>query len=73
LSTDPVYHATRTAPHRARLHFPITGLTISDPDYHGDYGMPQWGDYAIVQAKDGADVPELVTAGLFDEHWQIRK
>jgi hypothetical protein len=50
-----------------------TGLTISDSDYNGDYGMPQWGDYAIVQAKDGADVPDLVTAGLFDEHWQIKK
>jgi pimeloyl-ACP methyl ester carboxylesterase len=49
-----------------------TGLTISDPDYNGDYGMPQWGDYAIVQAKEGADVPELVTAGLFDENWRIQ-
>ena len=50
-----------------------TGLTISDSDYNGDYGMPQWGDYAIVQVKDGADVPDLVTAGLFDEKWQVKK
>ncbi len=50
-----------------------TGMTISDPDYNGDYGMPQWGDYAIVKVKDGADMPDLITAGLFDEHWQIVK
>ena len=50
-----------------------TGLTISDPDYNGDYGMPQWGDYAIVSVKGGADLPDLVTAGLFDEHWQIKR
>ena len=33
--------------------------------------MPQWGDYAIVKVKDGADVPDLVTAGLFDETWKL--
>ena len=49
-----------------------SGLTISDPDYNGDYGMPQWGDYAIVEAKEGADLPGLVAAGLFDETWRIR-
>ena len=48
-----------------------TGLTIADREYNGDYGMPQWGDYAIVKVKDGADVPELVTAGLFDEMWRL--
>jgi len=48
-----------------------TGLTISDREYNGDYGMPQWGDYAIVKAKEGSDVPELVTAGLFDETWKV--
>ena len=48
-----------------------TGLTIADREYNGDYGMPQWGDYAIVKVKDGADVPDLVTAGLFDENWQF--
>ena len=49
-----------------------TGLTISDPDYNGDYGMPQWGDYAMWRRKKAPDVPELVTAGLFDEGWHIR-
>ena len=33
--------------------------------------MPQWGDYAIVKVKEGADVPDLVTAGLFDENWRL--
>jgi hypothetical protein len=48
-----------------------TGLTIVDSEYNGDYGMPRWGDYAIVKAKAGADVPDLVTAGLFDEDWRL--
>src|SRR5260370_12527265 len=48
-----------------------TGLTITDREYNGDYGMPQWGDYAIVKVKEGADVPDLVTAGLFDENWRL--
>ena len=50
-----------------------TGLTITDAEYNGDYGMPRWGDYAVVKVKDGAEVPDLVTAGLFDEKWQIEK
>jgi hypothetical protein len=50
-----------------------TGLTISDNEYNGDYGMPRWGDYAVVKVKDGADTPDLVTAGLFDEKWQFEK
>jgi hypothetical protein len=48
-----------------------TGLTIADSEYNGDYGMPRWGDYAVVKAKDGADTPDVVTAGLFDETWRI--
>jgi hypothetical protein len=50
-----------------------TGLTIQDREYNGDYGMPQWGDYAIVKAKPDANVPDVVTAGLFDESWQLPK
>ncbi|MCU1236106.1 MAG: putative hydrolase, CocE/NonD family, partial [Candidatus Solibacter sp.] len=49
-----------------------TGLTIPDREYNGDYGMPQWGDYAIVKVNPSADVPDLITAGLFDEHWRLR-
>jgi len=50
-----------------------TGLTIVDREYNGDYGMPQWGDYALVKVKEGVDVPDLVAAGLFDENWQLRQ
>jgi pimeloyl-ACP methyl ester carboxylesterase len=50
-----------------------TGLTITDREYNGDYGLPQWGDYALVKVKPDADVPDLVTAGLFDEDWHIPK
>jgi pimeloyl-ACP methyl ester carboxylesterase len=50
-----------------------TGLTIPDREYNGDYGMPRWGDYAIVKATEKGDVPDLVTAGLFDEKWQLAK
>ncbi len=50
-----------------------TGLTITDREYNGDYGMPEWGDFAIVKVKEGAEVPDLVVAGLFDESWQIPK
>lgn len=49
-----------------------TGLTIVNREHNGDYGMPQWGDFAMVKVKEGADVPDLVTAGLFDEEWPRR-
>jgi hypothetical protein len=48
-----------------------TGLTITEREYNGDYGMPQWGDYAIVTVKDGSDMPDLKLAGLFDEAWRV--
>jgi pimeloyl-ACP methyl ester carboxylesterase len=48
-----------------------TGLTIEDRGYNGDYGTPLWGDYAIVKVKPGADVPDMLVAGLFDENWQL--
>jgi len=50
-----------------------TGLTIEDRGYNGDYGTPLWGDYAIVKVKPGAAVPEVLTAGLLDENWQLPK
>ena len=50
-----------------------SGLTIPDNEYNGDYGLPRWGDYAVVKVKEGSPMPELVTAGLFDEAWQIAK
>jgi hypothetical protein len=48
-------------------------LTIVDREYNGDYGMPQWGDYAIVAVKENSEIPDLKTAGLFDEAWQLTK
>jgi hypothetical protein len=59
--------------HPAKYVVLNTGLTIVDREYNGDYGLPQWGDYAIVKVKEGSDVPEMSVAGLFDEHWQLRK
>ena len=50
-----------------------TGLTIVDREYNGDYGMPRWGDYAVVKVKEGSDVPDMAIAGLFDENWQVKK
>ena len=50
-----------------------TGLTIVDRDYNGDYGMPRWGDYAIVKVKAASEVPDLNVAGLFDENWQVQR
>ena len=57
----------------AKYVVPNTGLTIEDRGYNGDYGTPLWGDYAIVKVKPGAAVPDMLTAGLFDEHWQLPK
>jgi hypothetical protein len=48
-----------------------TGLTINDRGYNGDYGTPEWGDYAVVKVHAGAEVPDLVIGGLFDENWQL--
>ena len=59
--------------HPAKYVVLNTGLTITDREYNGDYGMPQWGDYAIVKPKAGSDTPDLVTAGLFDEEWRVAK
>lgn len=50
-----------------------TGLTISEREYNGDYGMPLWGDYAVVKVNSAAEVPDLVTAGLFDNDWRLTK
>jgi hypothetical protein len=42
-------------------------------NHRGYYGTPLWGDQAIVKVKPGAAVPEMLTAGLFDENWQLPK
>jgi len=48
-----------------------TGLTIEDREYRGDYGMPRFGDFAILKAKEGMEVGEVAYAGLFDEFWKL--
>ena len=50
-----------------------TGLTITDREYNGDYGMPEWGDYALLKVKAGSDVPDMISGGLFNEDWQIAR
>jgi hypothetical protein len=50
-----------------------TGLTIAEREYNGDYGMPQWGDWALVKVNPSAELPDLVTAGFFDDSWKIAK
>ena len=49
-----------------------TAMTFEERGYRGDYGMPMLGDYALLKANAG-DVPDVVTAGLFDEQWRIPK
>jgi pimeloyl-ACP methyl ester carboxylesterase len=46
-----------------------TAMTFEERGYRGDYGMPMLGDYAIFKAN-GTDTPDVLTAGLFDEHWR---
>jgi len=46
-----------------------SGMTFEERGYRGDYGMPMLGDYAVLKAN-GSDTPDVVTAGLFDEHWR---
>ncbi len=58
----------------AGVHYIVlnTGLTISEREYRGDYGMPRFGDFAILKvSSEPVDVPEAAYAGLFDESWQL--
>ena len=49
-----------------------SGLTIDEREYQSDYSMPKLGDYAVLKVKEGAEVPEIALAGLFDETWKVR-
>jgi hypothetical protein len=46
-----------------------TGMTFEERGYRGDYGMPMYGDYAVLKAGN-VEAPEVLTAGLFNELWQ---
>jgi pimeloyl-ACP methyl ester carboxylesterase len=48
-----------------------SGLTIDEREYNGDYSLPRLGDFAVVKIKEGAETPEAVLAGLFDEFWRL--
>ncbi len=48
-----------------------SGLTIDEREYNSDYSLPRLGDFAIVKAKDGSEIPDVILAGLFDELWQL--
>ncbi|MBI1791897.1 MAG: hypothetical protein HYR60_30590 [Acidobacteria bacterium] len=48
-----------------------SGLTIDEREYQADYSMPRLGDFAVLKVKEGADVPDVALAGLFDESWQL--
>jgi poly(3-hydroxybutyrate) depolymerase len=48
-----------------------TGLTIAEREYNGDYGMPLWGDWAVVKANPAAEVGDLQAAGFFDKDWRL--
>lgn len=43
-----------------------TAMTIDDREYRGDYGMPKYGDFAVLKISG-----EVETAGLFNESWQM--
>ena len=46
-------------------------MTIEDREYRGEYGMPRLGDYAILRINAQEEWPDVVTAGLFSETWQL--
>ena len=48
-----------------------SGMTIEDREYRGEYGMPRLGDYAILRINAQEEWPDVVTAGLFSETWQL--
>jgi len=48
-----------------------TGLTIAEREYNGDYGMPLWGDWAVVKVNPTAEVGDMQAAGFFDNDWAM--
>ncbi len=56
--------------HPAKYVVLNTALTFDERGYRGDYGMPMLGDFAVLKTNS-ADVPNVVTAGLFDESWRL--
>lgn len=48
-----------------------SGLTIAEREYNGDYGIPLWGDYAVVKINPSAELGDMQAAGFFDNQWQL--
>jgi hypothetical protein len=48
-----------------------SGLTAAWADWAGDFPTPRYGDFAIFKVKEGADDPEALYAGVFDEFWTL--
>lgn len=64
--------------HRARYVVLNSGHTFHEADFKGTNALlyPRLGDYAIVKPTPTAKDPaafEVITAGLFDEKWQVPK
>ncbi len=49
-----------------------SGLTSEEREIRGEYQLPRLGDYALLKVAEGVDFPDIVTAGLFNERWQLR-
>jgi hypothetical protein len=48
-----------------------SGMTIEDREFTFEYGMPRLGDFAVLKVKPAAEWPDIATAGLFNERWQL--
>jgi pimeloyl-ACP methyl ester carboxylesterase len=51
-----------------------TGHTADERDYHGDYLLPRFGDYAVLKLTrqpSGELSEEIAESGLFDEAWRL--
>jgi hypothetical protein len=65
---------------RGSLNYVVlnSGHTFHEPDFKGTNALlyPRLGDYALLKLAPTAANPlnvEVVTAGLFDEYWQLKK
>ncbi len=57
-------------------HYVVIDSAMTFPDieyYVGDYPLPRLGDFAVLTAHPGAEMPDVALAGLFDESWQLPK
>jgi pimeloyl-ACP methyl ester carboxylesterase len=48
-----------------------SGLTSEEREIRGEYQLPRLGDYALLKIADGADFPDVLLGGLFNQSWQL--